>query len=132
MAKNIEISELANSIAKELANYSAAVEVVVDKETRKLAKQITNELENDQSIPKSDADTKHYRDSFYMRKYGAKSKKRGYIIANKIYQRTHLLEFGHVTRNGGRTQAFPHWEQANRKAQTLAINIRKRLESGVK
>lgn len=138
MAKTIEIDDLADIIARELSQYNDSINAVMDEENLKLAKQLTADLKNDSSIPKSKAENKHYRDSFYMKKYGTKSKKRGYVIANKKYQLTHLLEKGHdyVGRDGirklGAARAFPHWEQANKKVQDLAIIIRKRLEDGLK
>ena len=131
MEKRIEVGNLADIIAKELADYNENVEIMVDEESGNLAKSLVKDLKSDESIPKSNQNNRHYRDKFYMKKYHVNSKKSGYVVANRVHYLTHLLERGHVTRNGKRTRAFPHWEQANQKAQDLENIIRKQLEDGI-
>ncbi|MFM1581401.1 HK97 gp10 family phage protein [Helcococcus bovis] len=55
---------------------------------------------------------KSWRVSNGDKKLGIQSK----IIHNKEYQLTHLLEHGHVNRDGSRTKAYPHIEKAEKKA----------------
>lgn len=52
------------------------------------------------------------------------------IVYNKDHYRlTHLLEFGHATRNGGRTKAFPHIEEVNAFAQKDVLErLREKLQ----
>jgi hypothetical protein len=52
------------------------------------------------------------------------------IVYNKDpYRLTHLLEFGHATRNGGRTKAFPHIAEVNAFAQKDVLErLREKLQ----
>ena len=95
-----------------------------------MANKLKTELSNDSSIPQSTSRQKHYKKSFAIKK----GKDGEYTIYNKKYRLTHLLENGHDiyangVNTGKRTRAFPHWKQANDKAQGLVAEIKKRLEA---
>jgi len=48
---------------------------------------------------------------------------------NGAYRIAHLLEHGHAKVGGGRTRAFPHWEQGEEYAEKeLIANLKRRIE----
>lgn len=97
-------SDLANEIAKTLEAYSEEVEEQIDL----IAEEVTNEAVNElkQTSPK---------------RYGkyAKNSKGSFVIynADPTYRLTHLLEHGHVLRNGGRSKAIPHIKPVEEKVK---------------
>lgn len=50
-------------------------------------------------------------------------------ISNKEYQLTHLLEYGHATKNGGRTRAFKHIEPVE---EYVKKEFTKKVEQAIK
>jgi len=124
MGSVIEIDELSNEIANILSNYNEDVEKTVEDELKRTAQELKRDIENNPNIPVSSMETKHYKKQFAIKKNGYG----GYTLYNKKYQLTHLLEYGHATSNGGRTRAFPHWKQADEKAQNLFNTLKQRLE----
>ena len=111
MSNNIKPEELQKAIMEYLEDYVEDIEEDVEDTVTEVAKEAKQELI--QTSPRSGIarNTKYYKG--WAIKNGVKSRtirnKYSRVIWNKTnYQLTHLLEFGHATRNGGRTQAQPH------------------------
>ena len=124
MANVVSIDDLADIIAEELESYTEEVDRVMQDEIDALSKEVVKNLKNNPIIPE---ETGKYKKSFYLKK---EAQGRGYKrnrIANRDYQKTHLLEDGHLTSNGKRTRAFPHWKEAQELADTLPERLEKKL-----
>ncbi len=95
------------SIGKILDDYSADMKEL----TFRCAKQAATETK------RMLKETSPRRNGDYARSWSIKKGKDSYTVYNKIPSLTHLLEFGHITRNGtGRTfkatPAHPHIKDA--------------------
>ncbi len=105
MSKAIDPELLSKELSKALENYADDISGQVEETTNKVGKEATDELK--QISPKGASGS-------YAKGWKIKKDKKGknlYTIKihNKTdYQLTHLLEFGHATRNGGRTKPQAH------------------------
>lgn len=108
----IRLDQLANSINKELLNYSK----VTNEEIQEIIEDVTQSTK-EEIISTSPEDRGKYAKSWSVKEIKSTSTGKTLVIHNKKhYQLTHLLEFGHATRDGGRTEAFPHISPAEEKA----------------
>jgi len=117
--KTITPDQLADTLVAEYMRYvkdiSEIAEVVADEiaaEAKNMAETIGGYKDNSKALrrAKTKAGEKPYRKSFSVRKSRSSS---GLIVSvtlvNSKYQLTHLLEYGHALKGGGRARAFPHW-----------------------
>ena len=119
------VNDLSALITQELNNYSEEIDNTMQGEIEKLSKEIANDLKNDPIIPEK---TGKYRKGFYVKKLAQGKGYKRVVVANKKYQLTHLLEYGHATSNGGRAKDFPHWAKAQEKADTLYENMKEAIK----
>lgn len=105
---NIKPDELQKAVMDYLENYKEDIDEDVIETVDEITKQARDELK--QTSPRG----KGNRSDPYYKGWAIKLSKRRSGVYHKViwnktnYQLTHLLEFGHVTRNGGRTKAIPH------------------------
>ena len=113
MSKTIKVDSLSKEIMKVLEGYSDDISEVVEETSNKVGEKAVDELK--QISPKSKKRGKYAKG--WRLKKGKLGKNRYSVkIHNKTdYQLTHLLEFGHATRNGKRTKAIPHIRPVEKK-----------------
>lgn len=106
MAIEIDLSKL-------LDQYKDEVQEKVDDAQEKAAKSAIDELTS--TSPRDARSGKKY-----YRGWTSQKKGKGLVVYNKNKpQITSLLENGHATRNGGRTQAIPHVKPAEETASDV-------------
>jgi len=95
----VDIGDLSNEIAKALKTYTRNVEEGIEKVQDDVSKETVKRLK--QTSPELTGD--------YARGWGRKKTENGYTVYNRTdYQLTHLLEYGHAKRGGGRVASIPH------------------------
>lgn len=127
MGTTIPISELANEVMKGLKEYADLATEDLKKDVEKAGKKVKEQIES--TAPK---DTGKYAKSWAVKKTRETSDSIELVVHSKTrYQLTHLLEFGHAKRNGGRVAARPHLAAAEQAGiEQLTRDIERDLQKG--
>lgn len=122
MVVKISYSELTNELQKQLSEYSTAFTAAFNNELKKAAEMGADELK--QGRPYHNRSGQYVKGWSVTQRKGAQSVTgaENYTIHNKKrYQITHLLEKGHLSRNGKRVQAFEHIAPTERHVEETVI-----------
>lgn len=122
----MKIDVFADEIMKQLKEYSSEVDETMKEEIDAVADEALEAVSS--AARQKIKGTGKYRRGFRKKLVADGMGYHRVRLSNKVYQLTHLLEYGHVTRNGGHTRAFPHWEQGQKIADTLPERVEKRLK----
>lgn len=122
MPKSIQPDELEKAVKDYLENYKEDIDEDVVETVDDVTKRAKEELIRTSPRGKGTRNNPYYRG--WTVKLNKKTTGTYYkVIWNKTnYQLTHLLEFGHATRNGGRTRAIPHIQPVEQKYQVEFVD----------
>lgn len=107
----IKVDALSSAVMRELNAYSQ----VVNEDMKEIVKEVADDVKKDISA------TAPQNRGLYKKSWRVKPTRRSSTSINltihseRHYRLTHLLEFGHAKRGGGRTRAFPYIAQAEEK-----------------
>ena len=105
----IQAADLQAVVSGMLEEYAGEVEAAADEAVRSTATDTVRKLKNAQP---------GFNDKKYSKGWTKKVTKHRLYSEATVYNKTHghlthLLEFGHAKRDGGRTRAFPHIAPVN-------------------
>lgn len=128
MSKPIKVDSLSKEIMKALENYSDDISEAVEEVSDKVGEEAVKEIK--QVSPKKCG---KYAKGWKLKKDKLGKNRYSVKIHNKTdYQLTHLLEFGHATKNGKRTKAIPHIRPIEEKYSKEYERELKRKLGGIK
>ncbi len=127
MSQTIKIDQLADIVMKGLQDYAKLVADDLKTDVQKAGQTVKKQIES--TAPKK---TGKYSKSWTVKKTKETSDSIQVVVHSKNrYQLTHLLEFGHAKRGGGRTRAFPHIAPAEQAGiEQLTRDIERDLRKG--
>lgn len=108
MGSNTPASKLDAGLAELLEAYSAEVYTGMKRAVDTTAKAADREIRRHTTFRDRTGD---YRRAFALRKYGdmpAGTYGKTWYVKNPHWRLTHLLEKGHLNRDGSRTRGYPH------------------------
>ena len=129
MVVKVKPDQLDQAIREQLETYNADIQKNVNKNLKDVADRTADTLKKGGSYKER---TGKYTPDWTVTERPGRSAMQGeeYSVHNrKHYQLTHLLEKGHVTRNGSRTKAYQHILPAEQAAQELVVEA---VEQAVK
>lgn len=102
--QTVRVDQLADAVMKGLEDYAKLAVDDLKADVQKAGKKVKEQIES--TAPK---DTGKYAKSWAVKKTKETSDSIEVVVHSKTrYQLTHLLEFGHAKRGGGRVAARPH------------------------
>ncbi|MBR7927067.1 HK97 gp10 family phage protein [Aerococcaceae bacterium zg-ZUI334] len=123
----VKLDDLAQVIQKELEQYQKLTNEQIKATVKEVGQETKARIQA--TAPKKSG---RYRNSWIVTTTKENRNSMNVVVHSRHqYQLTHLLEFGHAKRNGGRTTAIPHIAQAEQEAVTSFENkVKEILENG--
>lgn len=137
MSNHIKFDQLSKELHKYLTEYNEDINEEVRSTATNIAREALGEVKAKSPVSKKDVWLRGHE------KHAAGSYQKGWTISTQTshdkyvkkiwnktdYRLTHLLEFGHATRNGGRTTPIPHIRGTEKK---YLEKFEKQLEQEIK
>lgn len=120
---SIKPEELEKSIKDYLQTYAEDIEDDVVEAVDTITKEAKSELVQRSPRGKGSRRNPYYKGWTIKLQKKGKGKYEKVIWNRTNYQLTHLLEFGHATRNGGRTKAIEHIRPVEEKYKVEFVDL---------